>query len=88
MRLIGAMVIGSVVIIGFVFVGIYWTGYQAKRLTSKEGRKEIKAEVTEFSSFVAKDKDFHKAVNKEFKGTYIVFGLVAIALIATALGLG
>ena len=50
--------------------------------------KEIKAEVTEFSSFVVKDKDFQKSLNEEFKGTYIVFGLVAIALIATALGLG
>jgi hypothetical protein len=88
MRAIGAMVIGSVVIIGFVFVGIYWTGYQAKRLTSKDGRKEIRAEVKEFSSFVATDKDFHKAINKEFKGTYIIFGLVVVALIATALGLG
>jgi hypothetical protein len=30
MRLFGAMVIGSGVIIAFVFMGVYWTGYQAK----------------------------------------------------------
>jgi hypothetical protein len=88
MRAIGAMIILSVGVIAYVLMAVVWTGYQAKRLTSKEGRKEVKAEVTEFSTFVAKDKDFHKAINKEFKGTYIVFGLVALALIATALGLG
>ena len=88
MRLFGAMVIGSGVIMAFVFMGVYWTGYQAKRLASKDGQKEIKAEVTEFSRYVRKDKDFHKAINEEFKGTYIVVGLVVIALIATALGLG
>lgn len=69
-------------------MGVYWTGYQAKRLASKDGQKEMKAEVTEFSRYVRKDKDFHKAINEEFKGTYIVVGLVVIALIATALGLG
>ena len=88
MRAIGAMIILSVGVIAYVLMAVVWTGYQAKRLTSKEGRKEVKAEVTEFSTFVGKDKDFHKAINKEFKGTYIVFGLVALALIATALGLG
>lgn len=88
MRLLGAMVIGSVVIVGFIFVGIYWTGYQAKRLSSRGGRQEIATEVKDFTNFVSKDKDFHKAVHEEFKFTYIVIGLVAIALIATALGLG
>jgi len=88
MRLVGAMVIGSVVIIGFVLMGIIWTGYQAKRLASKKGRKEIRNELSEFSSFVVKDKDFHKELNREFRGTYIVIGLVVVALIGTALGLG
>ena len=88
MRLFGAMVIGSVVIVGFIFVGVYWTGYQAKRLSSRGGRQEITAEVKGFTSYVSKDKDFHKAVHEEFKFTYIVLGLVAIALIGTALGLG
>ena len=88
MRAIGAMVILSAGVVVFVLMAIVWTGYQEKRLASDEGRKEIKAEVTEFSSFVRNDKDFHRAINKEFKGTYIVFGLVVIALIATALGLG
>jgi hypothetical protein len=88
MRLVGAMVIGSVVIIGFVLMGVIWTGYQAKRLASEKGRKEIRNELSEFSSFVVKDKDFHKELNREFRGTYIVIGLVVVALIGTALGLG
>ena len=88
MRLFGAMVIGSVVITGFVLMGIYWTGYQAKRLASKKGRKEIRNELSEFSSFVVNDKDFHKEFNREFRGTYIVLGLVVVALIGAALGLG
>jgi hypothetical protein len=82
------MVIGSVVIIGFVLMGIIWTGYQAKRLASKKGRKEIRSELSEFSSFVVNDKGFHKELNREFRGTYIVIGLVVVALIGTALGLG
>lgn len=88
MRAFGAVVI----VLGFVAfsvcVAIYWTGYQAKRLASKQGRQEIKAEITETTKFVVKDKDFHKAVNEGFRGTYIVLGLVVIALIASALGLG
>ena len=88
MRLVGAMVIGSVVIIGFVLMGVIWTGYQAKRLASEKGRKEIRNELSEFSSFVVKDKDFHKELNREFRGTYIVIGLVVVALIGAALGLG
>ncbi len=88
MRAFGAVVI----VLGFVAfsvcVAIYWTGYQAKRLASKQGRQEIKAEIIETANFVAKDKDFRQEVNEGFRGTYIVLGLVVIALIATALGLG
>ena len=81
-----------VIILGFiltwVFYAIYWTGYQAKRLASKQGRQEIKTEITDTANFVIKDKDFHKELNNEFRGTYIVLGLVLIALIGSALGLG
>lgn len=88
MRAFGAVVI----VLGFVAfsvcVAIYWTGYQAKRLASKQGRQEIKAEIIETANFVAKDKDFRKEVNEGSRGTYIVVGLVVIALIASALGLG
>lgn len=88
MRALGVIVIISGFIVAWVFYAVYWTGYQAKRLATKQGREEIKAEVSNTANFVAKDKDFHKALNKEFRGTYIVLGLVALALIASALGLG
>lgn len=88
MRATGAILIIFGLIVASVFVAIYWTGYQAKRLASKQGRQEIKAEITETANFIAKDKDFHKAINKEFRGTYIVLGLVIVAIIASALGLG
>jgi len=87
MRALGAMVI----IIGFVcvwaFYVLFWVGYQTKRLSSKQGRKEIKDEVTDTITFIAKDKDFHKAFNQEFRWHYILFALIIISLIGTALGL-
>ena len=82
------LIIVSAVVLSWIAIGIYWTGYQAKRLTNKQGRAEIKREVSDATSFIVKDKDFHKAINKEFRGTYILVGLVAVALIASALGLG
>jgi cytoskeletal protein RodZ len=88
MRLFGAIVIVTGFALWWIFVAVYWTGYQAKRLSNKQGRQEIKTEVTETVSFIAKDKDFHKSLNKEFRGLYIVIGLVVVALIASALGLG
>jgi hypothetical protein len=88
MRAVGAMVIFSGFVVAGAFFVIYWIGYQAKRVTNKQGRQEIKTEVSQAAHFIATDKDFHKEVHKEFKGTYIVLGLVALALIASALGIG
>jgi len=88
MRAAGAIVIFSGFVVAGAFFVIYWSGYQAKRVTNKQGRQEIKTEVSQAAHFIATDKDFHKEIHKEFKGTYIVFGLVALALIASALGLG
>ncbi len=82
------LIIVSAVVLSWIAIGIYWTGYQAKRLTNKQGRAEIKREVSDATTFIVKDKDFHRAINKEFRGTYILVGLVAVALIASALGLG
>jgi uncharacterized membrane protein SpoIIM required for sporulation len=88
MRAIGVVVIVSGFVIFWAFIVFYWVGYQTKRLASKKGRSEIKTEFTDFSNFVVKDKDFHKAAHEEFRGFYIVVGLVVIALLASALGLG
>lgn len=88
MRAFGALVIFSAFVVAGVFIAIYWTAYQAKRLSSQQGRNEIKAEVKDTITFIAKDKDFHKSFHKEFRGTYIVVGLVVVALIGSALGLG
>lgn len=88
MRALGAMVIISGFVIAGVFFSIFWVGYQAKRLSTKKGRQEVKWEVNDAVTFIAKDKDFHKSLHKEFRGTYIVVGLVVVALIASALGLG
>lgn len=88
MRAIGAMVIFSGFIVAGAFFVLYWIAYQAKRVTNKQGRQEIKTELTQTAHFIATDKDFHKEFNRGFMGTYIVFGLLALALIASALGLG
>lgn len=88
MRAIGAMAIVSFFVLVWIAYAVFWTGYQAKRVFSKQGRAEITREVSDATTFIVKDKDFHKAINKEFRGLYIVLGLVALALIGTALGLG
>lgn len=88
MRAIGAMAIVSFFVVVWVVYAVIWTGYQAKRVSSKQGRAEIAKEVSDATTFIVKDKDFHKEINKEFRGLYIVLGLVVLALIGTALGLG
>ena len=87
MRAIGAIVIVGGFILVWAFFAIYWTAYQAKRLASKQGRQEIKAEITDTVTFIAKDKDFHQAFNKEFRGTYILFGVLLLLIVASALGI-
>lgn len=88
MRALGAMVILSGFVIAGVFIVVYWIGYQTKRLSSKQGRQAIKGEVTDAVTFMKTDKNFRENIHKEFRGTYIVVGLVIVALIASALGLG
>ena len=87
MRAIGALIIIIGFVVAGVFLAIYWTSYQVKRLSNKQGRAEIKTEISKAAKVIATDKDFHKDLNKEFKGTYILFGLVAVALLAMALGI-
>jgi Tfp pilus assembly protein PilO len=88
MRSLGVVVIVSGFIVVWIAYAVYLTGYQAKRLASKQGRQEIKDEVTDTVTFMKNDKYFHKELNRELRGTYIVVGIVVVALIGTALGLG
>ena len=87
MRALGAMVIIAGFVCVWAFYALFWVGYQAKRLSNKQGRKEIKDEVTDNITFLAKDKDFHKAFKQEFRWHYILFALIIISLIGTAFGL-
>jgi hypothetical protein len=87
MRALGVIVIVGGFILVWAFFAVYWTAYQAKRLASKQGRQEMKAEITDTVTFIAKDKDFHQALNKEFRGTYILFGVLLLAILASALGI-
>ena len=87
MRALGVIVIVGGFILVWAFFAIYWTAYQAKRLASKQGRQEIKAEITDTVTFIAKDKDFHQAFNKEFRGTYIMIGILLLIFLAYALGI-
>jgi hypothetical protein len=88
MRAIGVMVIVAGFVVAWAIMAILYVGIFAKKASSKQGRQEIKRDVTDTVTFIAKDKDFHKEINKEFRGLYIVIGLVVFALIGTALGLG
>jgi hypothetical protein len=88
MRAAGVMVIVAGFIVAWAIMAILYVGFFAKKVSSKQGRQEIKRDVTDTVTFIAKDKDFHKEINKEFRGLYIVIGLVIFALIGTALGLG
>jgi hypothetical protein len=47
----------------------------------------MKAEITDAVTFIAKDKDFHQAFNKEFRGTYIMIGILLLIFLAYALGI-
>ena len=87
MRALGVIVIVGGFILAWAFFAIYWTVYQAKGLASKQGRQEMKAEITDTVTFIAKDKDFHQAFNKEFRGTYIVIGILLLIFLAYALGI-
>jgi hypothetical protein len=88
MRALGVIVIVSGFIIYCIYAAFYITAQKAKQASSKQGRQEIKDEITDAVTFIKNDKYFHQELNREFRGTYILFGLLAIALIGTALGLG
>jgi hypothetical protein len=47
----------------------------------------MKAEITDTVTFIAKDKDFHQEFNKEFRGTYIMIGILLLIFLAYALGI-
>lgn len=88
MRAFGGVVIVLGLIAFWVCGAILWTGYQAKRLASKQGRQEIKAEITETAKFVTTDKDFHKGLGEEFRPLLILLGVLVIAGLLSLIGLG
>lgn len=88
MRALGVTVIVSGFVIYWIYVAFYATAQKAKQASTKQGRQEIKEEITDTVTFIKNDKYFHQEFNRQFKGAYILFGLLAIALIGTALGLG
>jgi hypothetical protein len=89
MRVVGvAGLILTAFLIYWIPASIYIASKKAKQLSSKQGRQEIKNEVIGAAQFMATDKYFRQEFHREFRGTYIVIGLVFIALIGTALGLG
>ena len=88
MRALGVVVIVSGVVIYWVYMAIGVTALKAKQASTKQGRQEIKDEITDTVTFIKNDKYFHQEFNREFRGAYILFGLLVIALIGTALGLG
>jgi hypothetical protein len=87
MRAFGVIVIVSGVVIYWVYMAIGVTAIKAKQASTKQGRQEIKDEITDTVTFIKNDKYFHQEFNREFRGTYIVLGLVLIAFIGYALGL-
>jgi hypothetical protein len=89
MRIVGvAGLILTAFLIYWIPASIYIAGQKAKQLGSREGRQEIKNEITGAAHFMATDEYFRQEFHREFRGTYIAIGLVFVALIGTALGLG
>lgn len=88
MRAAGVMVIVAGFIVAWAIMAILYVAFFAKKVSSKQGRQEIKTDLSDAVTFIARDKDFHKDIHKEFRGLYILIGLIVIALIGTALGLG
>jgi hypothetical protein len=89
MRIVGvAGLILTAFLIYWIPASIYIAGQKAKQLRSRKGRQEIKNEVTDAVHFMATDSYFRQEFHREFRGTYIVIGLVFVALLGSALGLG
>ena len=89
MRVVGvAGLILTAFLLYWIPASIYISGQKAKQLGSKQSRQEIKNEITDAVHFMATDKYFRQEFHREFRGTYIIIGLVFVALIGTALGLG
>lgn len=90
-------IVAGIIILGFavafVFGVIYLFFDFSRRLSKKETRKEALKEIKDSTiqvgkniEYIATDKDFHKALHKEFKGTYIMLGVIAFLFILMALG--
>lgn len=88
MRALGVIVIVSGLVIYGLYMAIGVTALKAKQASTKQGRQEIKDEITDTVTFIKNDKYFHQEFNRAFRGTYILVGLLVFALIATALGFG
>lgn len=73
-------------IIWWAFVAIYGVFDFSKRMSSKQGRTEIGQEISSTAKFIAKDKDFHKSIFEEFRGTFIMLGLVLFIMVLYLLG--
>lgn len=89
MRIVGvAGLILTAFLLYWIPASIYIAGKKAKELSTRQGLQNIKNEVTGAAHFMATDKYFRQEFHREFRGTYIIIGLVFVALIGTALGLG
>jgi hypothetical protein len=89
MRIVGvAGLILTAFLVYWIPASIYIAGQKAKQLRSRQGRQEIKNEVTDAVHFMATDSYFRQEFHREFRGTYIAIGLVFVALLGSALGLG
>ena len=89
MRIVGvAGLILTAFLLYWIPASIYIAGKKAKELSTRQGFQNIKNEVTGAAHFMATDKYFRQEFHREFRGTYIIIGLVFVALIGTALGLG
>jgi hypothetical protein len=89
MRIVGvAGLILTALLIYWIPASIYIASQKAKQLGTRQGRQEIKNDVTDAVHFMATDTYFRQEFHREFRGTYIAIGLVFVALIGSALGLG
>jgi hypothetical protein len=83
MRIVGVF---GLILTGFLLywipASIYIASKKAKQLSTKQGREEIKNDVTGAVHFMVTDKYFRQEFHREFRWTYIALVLTLLALIS------
>lgn len=82
----------QLILIGFfvfaIVVVVYVVFDFSKKMSNKDGRRELKEEVVSTGKFIATDRDFHKGLSKDFGPLIILLSILGFVGLLTLLGIG